>query len=257
MPAAKSLKEIASSLIGIDAATEHKNKLLEFERNSEKRTKVIDDEMDYFDLTKENWLSNEKREELRDKVEQLHEDKFDIERKFELDFSSRQVVEVCIPKVKDLNEEVTKLKDETAFKSDYEVVDFKEILANEPELEPYYMEKASGDQKETNKQKLKTKKKPQSKKSAALPDLTLARNRLQNADVFESSDEGYALSISRFALFRDFCMFSICFADFVSLFRSALGIACGARHQTSRGSLLAHNAPRPALDPGLGETAAP
>ena len=194
------MKEIASSLIGIDAATEHKNKLLEYERNSEKRTKVIDDEMDYFDLTKENWLSNEKREELRDKVEQLHEDKFDIERKFELDFNTRQVVEVCVPKVKDLNEEVTKLKDETAFKSDYEVVDFKEILANEPELEPYYMEKASGDRKEAEKQKTKANKKQQSKKSAVLPSLTLARNRLQNSDVFDSLDEGHALSISRFIL---------------------------------------------------------
>lgn len=206
-PAAKSLKEIASSLIGIDAATEHKNKLLEYERNSEKRTKVIDDEMDYFDLTKENWLSNEKREELKDKVEQLHEDKFDIERRFELDIDSRQVVEVCIPKVKDLNEEVTKLKEETAFKSDYEVVDFKEMLANEPELEPYYMETAGGDKKESNKPKSKSNKnQKQNKKSAnaVLPNLTLVRNRLQNSDLFDSSDEGFALTISRFAPFQTF-----------------------------------------------------
>lgn len=188
-------------MIGIDAATEHKNKLLEYERNSEKRTKVIDDEMDYFDLTKENWLSNEKREELREKVEQLHEDKFEVDRRFELDFNSRQVVEVCIPKVKDLSEEVTKLKDETAFKSDYEVVDFKEILANEPELEPYYMEKTGGDRKETDKSvKGKTNKKQPPKKPAVLPSLTLARNRLQSSDLFDTLDEGHALSISRFIL---------------------------------------------------------
>lgn len=194
-------------MIGIDAATEHKNKLLEYERNSEKRTKVIDDEMDYFDLTKENWLSDEKREELKDKVEQLHEDKFDIERRFELDIDSRQVVEVCIPKVKDLNEEVTKLKEETTFKSDYEVVDFKEMLANEPELEPYYMETAGGDKKESNKPKSKSNKnQKQNKKSAnaVLPNLTLVRNRLQNSDLFDSSDEGFALTISRFAPFQTF-----------------------------------------------------
>lgn len=186
-------------MIGIDAATEHKNKLLEYERNSEKRTKVIDDEMDYFDLTKENWLSNEKREELKEKVEQLHEDKFDIERRFELDINSRKVVEVAIPKVKDLNEEVSKLKEETAFKSDYEVVDFKEILANEPELEPYYMETAGGDRKEgATKPKSKSNKKQQNKKPAVLPNITLVRNRLQSSDLFDSSDEGYALTISRF-----------------------------------------------------------
>jgi len=192
------LKEIASSLIGIEKATEHKDKLLEFERTSEKRTKVIDDEMDYFDLTRENWLSNEKREELREKVEKLHEDKFEVDRRFELDFYTRQVVEVCIPKVKDLNEEVTKLKEEAEFKSDYEIVDFKEILANEPEVEPYFVE-IKEEVKKSNKRDKYQKNKSNKKtiRNNILPNINLIRNRLQDSELFEVADEGYALSINQ------------------------------------------------------------
>lgn len=192
------LKEIASSLIGIEKANEHKNKLLEFERTSEKRTKVIDDEMDYFDLTKENWLSNEKREELRDKVEKLHEDKFEIDRRYELDFKTRQVVEVCIPKVKNLNEEVSKLKAEAEFKSDYEIVDFRQ-LQTEEDVEPYYVKATNENnrRKDVKQQKNKSTKRT-TKTNSILPNITLIRNRLQNSELFETADEGYALSISWF-----------------------------------------------------------
>lgn len=201
------MKEIASSLISIESATEHKNKLLEYERTSEKRTIVIDDEMDYFDLSKENWLSNEKRQELKDKIDKLHEDKFEIDRRFELDFDSRQVVEVNIPKIKDLNEEVKKLKEETEFKSDYEIVDFREILANEPEVRPYYV--AENDNKNNKKDNKKDDKKPKSKSNKNqkqsdknlinynLPNINLVRNRLQNSELFDSTDEGFALSINQ------------------------------------------------------------
>lgn len=185
-------------MVGIENATEHKNKLLEFERTSEKRTIVIDDEMDYFDLTRENWLSNEKRQELKDKVDKLHEDKYEIDRRYELDFDTRQVVEVAIPKIKDLGEEVSKLKEETVFKSDYEIVDFKDILANEPELTPYYCENNSTNKPDQKKNKSNKNQKSNKQLNRILPSIDIVRNRLQNSEIFESKDEGFALSISNF-----------------------------------------------------------
>ena len=203
--AAKSLKEIAFSLIGNDDATEHKNKLLEYERKKD-RTAVIDDEMDYFDLTSENWISNEKREELKEKVNQLHEDRFDVERRFELDFATRGVKLVEVHKVTDLKEEVNKLKEETEFKSDYEIVDFKQILDSEPVMQPFYVDNIeSKDKKDADsKQKSKLSKnhhQKQTKTNSILPNINLIRNRLQNSDLFDFNDEGNALSISMLFLF--------------------------------------------------------
>jgi len=44
-------------------AIEHKDKLLDFDRTSAKRTQVIDDESDYFN-TNSKWLNSEQREKL-------------------------------------------------------------------------------------------------------------------------------------------------------------------------------------------------
>ncbi len=51
-------------------AEEHRNMLLEFDRTSEKRTQVIDDESDYFSVDATKWLSKDQRE----KMEKLRKD---------------------------------------------------------------------------------------------------------------------------------------------------------------------------------------
>ena len=54
-----SLKDIAASIKqnqeSLDKAIEHKNKLLNFDRNSVARSKVYDDEIDYFALQNVSW----------------------------------------------------------------------------------------------------------------------------------------------------------------------------------------------------------
>uniref|UniRef100_A0A1B6H116 ASCH domain-containing protein n=1 Tax=Cuerna arida TaxID=1464854 RepID=A0A1B6H116_9HEMI len=54
---------------GHDAAIEQRNRLLEYDRNSEKRTRVIDDESDYF-CVNSVWLSSAERERLKKKEEE-------------------------------------------------------------------------------------------------------------------------------------------------------------------------------------------
>jgi hypothetical protein len=47
----------------LDQAIQHKNKLIDFDRSSAKRTEVIDDEMDYFN-TNSKWLSQNQKNML-------------------------------------------------------------------------------------------------------------------------------------------------------------------------------------------------
>ncbi|XP_025206570.1 activating signal cointegrator 1 [Melanaphis sacchari] len=75
-------------------ALEHRNKLLEFDRTSAKRTTVIDDQMDYYSVNS-GWLSSKQREELQKKEEKRQEKKHGSRktRKIIIDFSGRQVYE--------------------------------------------------------------------------------------------------------------------------------------------------------------------
>jgi activating signal cointegrator 1 len=79
---------------GWEEALAQRNRLLEYDRNAEKRTTVIDDESDYF---KENsvWLSDVERKKLErmqsDMREQKHQSR--LNRKVTLDFAGRRVVE--------------------------------------------------------------------------------------------------------------------------------------------------------------------
>jgi len=59
----------------LQKAVDHKNKLLEFDRTSEKRTKVYDDENDYFNLNS-RWISKEDRAQLEKREEELREKRF-------------------------------------------------------------------------------------------------------------------------------------------------------------------------------------
>ncbi|XP_038557725.1 activating signal cointegrator 1 isoform X2 [Micropterus salmoides] len=95
---------------GLEKAVQHKEKLLEYDRNSVRRTQVLDDESDYFATESNQWLSPGEREKLRKKEEELrqlrHASRKD--RKITLDFAGRQVID----EGNNLNEYYSKL-DET------------------------------------------------------------------------------------------------------------------------------------------------
>uniref|UniRef100_A0A8C6U8R2 Thyroid hormone receptor interactor 4 n=1 Tax=Neogobius melanostomus TaxID=47308 RepID=A0A8C6U8R2_9GOBI len=80
---------------GLEKAVQHKDKLLEFDRNSVRRTQVLDDEADYFASDSNQWLSPGEREKLRRREEELREIRHASrkDRKITLDFAGRQVVE--------------------------------------------------------------------------------------------------------------------------------------------------------------------
>ncbi|XP_044063187.1 activating signal cointegrator 1 isoform X2 [Siniperca chuatsi] len=95
---------------GLEKAVQHKEKLLEYDRNSVRRTQVLDDESDYFATESNQWLSPGEREKLRKKDEELRELRHASrkDRKITLDFAGRQVID----EGNNLNEYYNKL-DET------------------------------------------------------------------------------------------------------------------------------------------------
>ncbi|EFX82942.1 hypothetical protein DAPPUDRAFT_315992 [Daphnia pulex] len=76
-------------------AMAHKEKLLEFDRTSEHRTRVIDDESDYFNADSNKWLNPKQRDALRTKEKELRDSRHGSRRqiKVTLDFAGRQVIE--------------------------------------------------------------------------------------------------------------------------------------------------------------------
>ncbi|XP_061595513.1 activating signal cointegrator 1 [Cololabis saira] len=80
---------------GLEKAVQHKDKLLEYDRNSVRRTQVLDDESDYFATESNQWLSPGEREKLRKKEDELRELRHAsrLDRKITLDFAGRQVID--------------------------------------------------------------------------------------------------------------------------------------------------------------------
>lgn len=76
-------------------ALDNKNRLLEYDITCEKRTKVIDDEADYFSVDSNKWLTPEQRAALEKKREELHAGRHQsrLNRRVNLDFAGRRVVE--------------------------------------------------------------------------------------------------------------------------------------------------------------------
>lgn len=76
-------------------AEEHKRTLLEYDASCEKRTKVIDDESDYFSVDNDKWLTKGQRERLRKKEEALRENRHGsrLNKKLTFDFAGRRVIE--------------------------------------------------------------------------------------------------------------------------------------------------------------------
>lgn len=79
---------------GLESAIQHRNRLLQYDKSSERRTKVIDDESDYFTVNSV-WLSKAEREKLQQRAEELQARRHASchDRRVTLDFAGRQVVE--------------------------------------------------------------------------------------------------------------------------------------------------------------------
>lgn len=75
-------------------AMEQRDRLLEYDRTSERRTKVIDDENDYFS-SNSTWLSKEEREKMKKHEMDLKalRDQSRLNKKITFDFSGRKLVE--------------------------------------------------------------------------------------------------------------------------------------------------------------------
>ncbi|XP_072201530.1 activating signal cointegrator 1 isoform X3 [Excalfactoria chinensis] len=80
---------------GLEMAVKHKDKLLEFDRTSVRRTQVIDDESDYFATDSNQWLSKQEREALQKREQELQELRHAsrLAKKITIDFAGRQIVE--------------------------------------------------------------------------------------------------------------------------------------------------------------------
>uniref|UniRef100_A0A4W3JGV2 Activating signal cointegrator 1 n=1 Tax=Callorhinchus milii TaxID=7868 RepID=A0A4W3JGV2_CALMI len=80
---------------GLEKAIKHKDKLLEYDKTSARRTQVIDDESDYFTSDTNQWLSKQEREALRLRDEELRDLRHASRqtRKITIDFAGRQVLE--------------------------------------------------------------------------------------------------------------------------------------------------------------------
>ncbi|XP_061855638.1 activating signal cointegrator 1 isoform X2 [Colius striatus] len=80
---------------GLEMAVKHKDKLLEFDRTSVRRTQVIDDESDYFATDSNQWLSKQEREALQKREQELRELRHAsrLAKKITLDFAGRQILE--------------------------------------------------------------------------------------------------------------------------------------------------------------------
>ena len=74
--------------------------MLEYDRTSEQRTKVIDDESDYFSLEGNQWLTPQQRLALKKRSEELKEKRHGsrLDKKYTFDFAGESLdrtVEIC------------------------------------------------------------------------------------------------------------------------------------------------------------------
>lgn len=89
------MKKLMTTSNAQEKAEFHKNTLLEYDRTSEKRTQVIDDESDYFSVDNDKWLNKEQRQKLKERQKELHEQRHGsrLNQKFTFDFAGRKVIE--------------------------------------------------------------------------------------------------------------------------------------------------------------------
>lgn len=180
-------------------AEAQKNKLLEFDRNSERRTRVIDDESDYFSVDAMKWMTNEQKQELTQREEEIrkirHGSKLDL--KIDFDFAGRRIMETTTdhlpPKIcEDLmigvnsescSTEFDKLEIKASFDGDIPIHPFTVFKPQLHDFVPTFtFEKFA---KQANIISCQT---PNVNKK-------IGNARLQDAELQEMSDQGLCLSI--------------------------------------------------------------
>ncbi|KAI2800119.1 Activating signal cointegrator 1 [Blomia tropicalis] len=121
-----SLKDIAASITtvqpGLEQAIQHKEKLLDFDKHSVARSKVFDDQVDYFSLRTQNFVSDENRKAIASKVDYLVGNKFNKQDKIMIDFGTMTISDCSESVIKDVKEEHRKLEELSAIKTDYKMV---------------------------------------------------------------------------------------------------------------------------------------
>ncbi|XP_037937606.1 activating signal cointegrator 1 [Teleopsis dalmanni] len=188
----KSLKEKGGGE-SLKKALEQRDRLLEYDRNSEKRTTVIDDEMDYFE---ENsvWLSDAEREKLKSLQNNLQDKKHAsrAQRKYKIDFAGHEVPDEPL-----ISEEYERnlLKEIAATNSDFNKAnkwsnksnnakhtsDVSDIDPNISEFRPVYTDMNDGNA--FDKSKLKNE------------GLDCKYNRVQDKQLLEMQDMRHCLSM--------------------------------------------------------------
>ena len=97
----KKSEHLYKRLVGTDsrsqyqAAIDNKNRLLDYQANSAKRTQIIDDESDYFNVDNNRWLTPEQRTAMAKRKEEVQQEKHKsrLDRKITFDFAGRKVIE--------------------------------------------------------------------------------------------------------------------------------------------------------------------
>ncbi|XP_057322102.1 activating signal cointegrator 1 isoform X1 [Microplitis mediator] len=161
-------QKIAKDQMQQQAALQQRDKLVEFDRNSVKRTQVIDDQSDYYQSSDSVWLSNKERAEIQKHQEELrnlkHASRFT--KKVTLDLYGRQII------------------DEP---DDYDILSLpnQEYAENTndicPDFEfdlPQYIETSN-----------------KFKNSSVNPNASATIRRIQDKELLDMVDEGYCLSM--------------------------------------------------------------
>ncbi|KAK7867037.1 hypothetical protein R5R35_005679 [Gryllus longicercus] len=173
-------KLMSQDKFGLDAALRQRNKLLEYDQTSEKRTKVIDDESDYYSLNSV-WLSQKERETLKKVEEQQHAKRHAsrLSKTVTLDFAGRQVLEEY---------------------DSAEITDLTELLQNQ--LAANMPSDAQGRNWDSTLHPRITCEKPifQEQKNSKVSVADGSKNhvtvsRVQDKEYLEMSDEGFCLSM--------------------------------------------------------------
>ena len=86
-------KQADIQIEALKQAVEHKQRLLEYDRTNIHRSKVLDDESDYFQNTR--WLSKEEKEVVHKKADERSEEvhKSRLKTKLTLDFAGRKIID--------------------------------------------------------------------------------------------------------------------------------------------------------------------
>ena len=187
------LKGIAASFEtekGLEKAIEHKERLLEFDKNSSVRTKVIDDENDYFSLVSQNWVSNQTRKTITSEVEKLHENKLKTNKKILIDLNQRTATDYSEPVIKDFDQQVQNLINQSQLKTDYQMVDASNLIAEDNPKKLQNLEYISPKFKSNDR---------------SVEDINVAKQlissysklRIQDKQLMEMCDEGMCLSVGQ------------------------------------------------------------